>query len=306
MTTTLSLSRTRGDTYPIRMTMTNPDGTPMDLTNKQVILTANTEEDPIDTTNQVFQIVGTITDAEAGTVEFAPTLEQADNVGLFYFDVEVSDVENPVYLWAPDSEPVDGTVMGTSGQDGILWNNWTGDGSDTTFEYDTIDTVRVATAVSPSDIPNYYFRGPVLGFPFLSQGQFATMTVYLDGGMAQIGMGSVLGGHWCDINLSLVAAPTVTSQASYTLASGVGAIGTLPAIDATGWVAGWYVLGVGVDSTGAFKVQCRPQADPEAWLAETTDSVAPANWDPMSFVVTCEKALAATWAISGVNVGWLP
>ena len=89
--TTLSIDRTRGDTYPIRMTMSNPDGTPMDLTDKQVLLTVNTEEDPVDTTNQLFQIVGTIIDAANGVVEFRPTDEQADNVGRFFFDVEVSD-----------------------------------------------------------------------------------------------------------------------------------------------------------------------------------------------------------------------
>jgi len=107
MTTTLSLSRTRGDTWPIRMTFTNPDGTPMDLTNKQVILTANTEENPIDTTNQVFQIVGTITDAEAGKVEFPLSPDQADNVGTFYFDVEVSGIAYPSYLWTAESGTLD-------------------------------------------------------------------------------------------------------------------------------------------------------------------------------------------------------
>ena len=155
MTTTLNLTRTRGDTYPIKMTMTNPDGTPMDLTNKQVILTANTEEDPIDTTNQVFQIVGTITDAEAGTVEFAPTLEQADNVGLFYFDVEVSDVSSPTYLWtaeagvADDPYPVDGSksvfFLLRHANDSIVYQ-----------QRDGIDVVRIEWDSADSSFPREF------------------------------------------------------------------------------------------------------------------------------------------------------
>ena len=110
MTQIHSISRERGDTYPVAMTMTNPDGTAMDLTDKQVLLTVNTEEDPEDTTNQVFQIVGTITDAEAGKVEFPLTADQADNVGAFFYDVEVSGVSNSVYFWTADGgAAVDGS-----------------------------------------------------------------------------------------------------------------------------------------------------------------------------------------------------
>lgn len=106
MTAILNLTRTRGDTWPIKLTINNPDGTPMDLTGKLVVMTVNSEEDPDDTTTQIFQIVGTVTDATAGQVEFHPTATQADNVGLFYFDVEVSD-HTPTYIWAASSGTAD-------------------------------------------------------------------------------------------------------------------------------------------------------------------------------------------------------
>ena len=93
MTATLNLTRTRGDTYPIKLTINNPDGTPMDLTGKQCLMTVNSEEDPPDASTQLFQIAGTVTDAAAGKVEFTLSSEQADNVGTFYYDVEVSDAE---------------------------------------------------------------------------------------------------------------------------------------------------------------------------------------------------------------------
>lgn len=146
MTTTLNLTRTRGDTFPIRMTMTNPDGTPMDLTNKQVLLTVNTEEDPTDDSTQIFQIVGTITDALAGTVSFEWDAQIADFVGLFYFDVEVSDV----YVEPPYVAPNEWTAAGTIGERAIIDGSefWHGI-SDTTvldqvnMTYREIDGIRV-------------------------------------------------------------------------------------------------------------------------------------------------------------------
>ena len=147
MTTTLNLSRTRGDTWPQGMTISNPDGTPMDLTNKQVLLTVNEEEEPTDTINQLFQVVGTITDATAGKVEFPLTAEQADNVGLFYFDVEVSDAANPIYLWTAEGKTA------IDGSDGIYFS--TGHVNDS-FEYTEIDGIPVIRLLFSKADSGYY------------------------------------------------------------------------------------------------------------------------------------------------------
>jgi hypothetical protein len=54
-------------------------------------MTLSTVANPTDTTTQVYQILGDIVDAANGVVEFSPTLDQANRVGYFYFDVQMTD-----------------------------------------------------------------------------------------------------------------------------------------------------------------------------------------------------------------------
>jgi hypothetical protein len=86
-----AIFRRRGDTDAIKLTITNEAGVAQDINGKAFVLTCSTEEDPIDATAELFQLVGTVTDADAGEVEFPMTDEQADHVGRFFFDVEMTD-----------------------------------------------------------------------------------------------------------------------------------------------------------------------------------------------------------------------
>lgn len=91
----VDLSRYRGDTYPLvyslvsKVTLTNPVSAPVDLTGWSFTLTINADIDPIDETNQLAQVVGLITDATGGVVEFPMTGTLA--VGNFYYDIQSID-----------------------------------------------------------------------------------------------------------------------------------------------------------------------------------------------------------------------
>ena len=85
-----NIYRKRGDTYPVKLTVQNDAGVPQDITGKTFALTASMIENPPDDSTELFQLTGSITDAAAGEVEFPMSAEQADNVGDFFFDVEMT------------------------------------------------------------------------------------------------------------------------------------------------------------------------------------------------------------------------
>jgi hypothetical protein len=83
----------RGDVYPKVITFTNKaTGLPVDLTGMTVTLTVNTEKDPVDATNQLFQVAGVIAaDPKTGVVSFTPAVGDNDMVkAKYYFDVEAT------------------------------------------------------------------------------------------------------------------------------------------------------------------------------------------------------------------------
>lgn len=80
----------RGDFYPKTLTFTNKKTKlPIDLTGMVLTLTVNTENNPVDDTNQLFQIIGVIDDPKTGTVTFTPAIGDNDlDIKQYYFDVE--------------------------------------------------------------------------------------------------------------------------------------------------------------------------------------------------------------------------
>lgn len=84
--------RKRGDTYADEFVIRNKvTKQPINLTGSSFLMTLVTIPDPTDTLSTVYQLTGTIVDAAAGRVEFSPSDVQADNVGTFYFDVQMID-----------------------------------------------------------------------------------------------------------------------------------------------------------------------------------------------------------------------
>ena len=90
----MQINRIRGDTYADSLIVSNDSaGETANLSGCSLLMTLNTVRNPTDNSTQVYQIVGEIVDAEAGIVEFIPTAEQADNVGLFYYDIQMLDAQ---------------------------------------------------------------------------------------------------------------------------------------------------------------------------------------------------------------------
>lgn len=81
----------RGDDDPKVFTITKADGTPEDISGWTLSMAVNTEKDPADTSNEVFNVVGQlVTDGTDGQVSFAPPSGSLDNVAApskAYYDV---------------------------------------------------------------------------------------------------------------------------------------------------------------------------------------------------------------------------
>lgn len=83
------ICRKRGDTFPIEIQVTNKTtGANLDITGNTFTLSVSTEEEP-PTASYVFQSTGTILVALDGTVTFPISDTDADNLGEFFFDIEM-------------------------------------------------------------------------------------------------------------------------------------------------------------------------------------------------------------------------
>ena len=91
------IERTRGDTLtPEQITVVDEDtGDALDVTGNTFLLTVNTDANPTDDTDQIFQLVGVLTDPTNGVVEFTLTDDNADNIGNFFFDVQMTSAGKP-------------------------------------------------------------------------------------------------------------------------------------------------------------------------------------------------------------------
>lgn len=86
------ITRVRGDTYADEFMFKNKKtGVAIDLTGYTLKMTLDPAKDPTDATNNLYQLDGVVVDALEGKVEFAPTATQADQVGQFFYDVQMID-----------------------------------------------------------------------------------------------------------------------------------------------------------------------------------------------------------------------
>lgn len=91
--TILDLDRVRGDNYPFRFQIFQKDGvTPEVITGFTFTMTVDPEVDPVNATNNLFQLSGVITDGPNGKVEFRPTLLNMDlTPDTYFYDVQMID-----------------------------------------------------------------------------------------------------------------------------------------------------------------------------------------------------------------------
>lgn len=93
----MKITRTRGDTYADQFKVTlKLSGQPADLTGCSFLMTLNSNSSPDTNTAPAYQLVGVVSDPATGIIEFAPTAEQADQVGTFYFDIQMTDANGKI------------------------------------------------------------------------------------------------------------------------------------------------------------------------------------------------------------------
>lgn len=86
------ITRYRGDTAADEITVQDASGNAVNVTGYNFTLTVSTIQNPKDTTAQLFQIAGVITNGAAGQVEFVPTPTQADQKpATYYYDIQMED-----------------------------------------------------------------------------------------------------------------------------------------------------------------------------------------------------------------------
>jgi len=88
-----TITRTRGDTYPFTVTFRDSAGAVIDLTGASFILTVNEEEDPDADELAEFSLIGVVAAPLTGVVEFTLSESDADHVGRFFYDIQMTDVQ---------------------------------------------------------------------------------------------------------------------------------------------------------------------------------------------------------------------
>ena len=87
------LTRKRGDSFGDEFAATSAStGLVIDITGYTFVLTVDPSSKPTGAGNNLFSVVGSITDAVNGQVEFVPTAVQTDiTPGRYYYDVQMTD-----------------------------------------------------------------------------------------------------------------------------------------------------------------------------------------------------------------------
>lgn len=85
----MNLKRFRGDTYPIRVRLSK-NRAALDVTGYQFALTLHTNPAPA-ADDPAVQKTGAIEDAPAGLVRFDFDAADVDRVGLYYYDMQLTD-----------------------------------------------------------------------------------------------------------------------------------------------------------------------------------------------------------------------
>ena len=89
---TLDITRTRGDTYPVRLVLKDKLGTRIDLTGWSFRLTVDPSPAPADAASKVIGLAAIPTAPETGAVALPlTTTDAAIAPGTYYFDVEATD-----------------------------------------------------------------------------------------------------------------------------------------------------------------------------------------------------------------------
>jgi hypothetical protein len=88
----LDLCFSRGDTVPYTLTITSDGTTAINITGYTFALTVDPSPAPADALNNLFALVGSVTDGPNGIVEFELSAVQSDqSPGVYFYDVQMTD-----------------------------------------------------------------------------------------------------------------------------------------------------------------------------------------------------------------------
>jgi hypothetical protein len=300
MSQTIPITRYRGDTFRLRITFTDADtGLPIDLTDSTLVLTVNEEEKPADSAEEIFYIDGNIVaPATDGVCDFTPSADQADNLGGYHYDIQITDSAGAVrtvlngpftflqditktdewFIWTPDETPADGTAVlpFSADEDWYIFNDSNMDGD---FTYETRDGRRVIrdSHVRDGTFDSIGWMPKGSGFPrniFEIPGeplwQFM-VTAYINLGLISLEIqdGVYFQGWWTMLD---------TRSGSVDVSSIGGTLydpndnryewvtsHTIP--NTSGWpVAGWYEFGLQVNADNTVNYLIRPEGEFVIWL----------------------------------------
>lgn len=86
------LLRRRGDTFADEFEIkSETTGLAINIAGYSFLMTVATKPNPSDASLRLFDVNGNITDAANGLVEFAPTASDTNRVGIFYYDIQMTD-----------------------------------------------------------------------------------------------------------------------------------------------------------------------------------------------------------------------
>lgn len=104
------ITRKRGDTYADEFIIKSKEtGLPLNITGYSFLMVLDPESSPATSANNLYQIVGSVINGPAGLVEFAPSALQADQLGAYFFDIQMIDgagrkrtIESDSYIYKQD------------------------------------------------------------------------------------------------------------------------------------------------------------------------------------------------------------
>jgi len=90
---TTNVLRKRGDTYPHKIEVVDKcTNEPIDVTGFSFALAVDPSKTPTDDTNNIMKLIGSISDGPNGRVQFPLTTTDADNVGDYFYDIQMTDL----------------------------------------------------------------------------------------------------------------------------------------------------------------------------------------------------------------------
>ena len=99
----MGIERYRGDTSSDKMIITGPTGLPVNLTGSTILFTLCSVRNPVDNSTDIYQLAGVVTNPLSGIVEFTPSAAQTNRIGIFYYDVQLTDSNGVIHTVAKDS-----------------------------------------------------------------------------------------------------------------------------------------------------------------------------------------------------------